>query len=127
MGGGGGQRGPTPVTKGTPPKFADTQIVPPNEPPLIEPKINIEPTIEVQKDVKMASSMPQIGDCEFAAGGNVDGQWSGDGAWVGKWLGAWAGVGWQYGRWTEANWRWCFGAGADLLGRAGVLRRGSQG
>ena len=24
MGGGGGQRGPTPVTKGTPPKFADT-------------------------------------------------------------------------------------------------------
>ena len=27
------------VTKGTPPKFADTQIVPPNKPPLIEPKI----------------------------------------------------------------------------------------
>ncbi|HMF53102.1 MAG TPA: hypothetical protein VK593_02050, partial [Edaphobacter sp.] len=33
MGGGGGQRGPTPVTKGTPPKFADTQIVPPKAPP----------------------------------------------------------------------------------------------
>jgi protein TonB len=61
MGGGGGQRGPTPVTKGTPPKFADTQIIPPNKPPLIEPKIKIEPTIEVQKDVKMASSLPQIG------------------------------------------------------------------
>jgi periplasmic protein TonB len=61
MGGGGGQRGPTPVTKGTPPKFADTQIVPPNKPPLIEPKIHIEPTIEVQQDVKMASSIPQIG------------------------------------------------------------------
>jgi len=41
MGGGGGQRGPTPVTKGTPPKFADQQIVPPNKPPLIEPKIHI--------------------------------------------------------------------------------------
>src|SRR5258708_35824868 len=61
MGGGGGQRGPTPVTKGTPPKFADTQIVPPNKPPLIEPKIHIEPTIEVQQDAKMASSIPQIG------------------------------------------------------------------
>jgi protein TonB len=61
MGGGGGQRGLTPVTKGTPPKFADTQIVPPKVPPLEPPKIQIEPTIEVQKDVKMASSIPQIG------------------------------------------------------------------
>jgi protein TonB len=61
MGGGGGQRGPTPVTKGTPPKFADQQIVPPKAPPLQPPKIAIQPTIEVQKDVKMASSIPQIG------------------------------------------------------------------
>jgi periplasmic protein TonB len=61
MGGGGGQRGPTPVTKGTPPKFADEQIVPPKAPPMVEPKIQIQPTIEVQKDVKMASSLPQIG------------------------------------------------------------------
>jgi protein TonB len=61
MGGGGGQRGPTPVTKGTPPKFAEQQIVPPKAPPLEPPKINIQPTIEVQKDVKMASSLPQIG------------------------------------------------------------------
>jgi protein TonB len=61
MGGGGGQRGPTPVTKGTPPKFAEQQIVPPKAPPLEEPKIHIAPTIEVQKDLKMASSIPQIG------------------------------------------------------------------
>lgn len=61
MGGGGGQRGPTPVTKGTPPKFAEQQIVPPKAPPLEPPKINIQPTIEVQHDVKMASSIPQIG------------------------------------------------------------------
>jgi protein TonB len=61
MGGGGGQRGPTPVTKGTPPKFADVQIVPPKAPPLEEPKIKIAPTIEVQKDLKMATSIPQIG------------------------------------------------------------------
>jgi protein TonB len=61
MGGGGGQRGPTPVTKGTPPKAADMQIVPPKAPPPDPPKIAIEPTIEVQKDLKMASSIPQIG------------------------------------------------------------------
>ena len=61
MGGGGGQKGPTPVTKGSPPKFADQQIVPPNKPPLIEPKIKIEPTVEVQKDVKMAMNLPNFG------------------------------------------------------------------
>ncbi len=61
IGGGGGQRGPTPVTKGTPPKFAEHQIVPPAKPPLEQPKIAIQPTVEVQKDVKMASSIPQIG------------------------------------------------------------------
>ena len=61
MGGGGGQRGPTPVTKGTPPKFAEHQIVPPAPPPLQQPKIAIQPTVEVQKDVKMMSSIPQIG------------------------------------------------------------------
>jgi protein TonB len=61
MGGGGGQRGPTPVTKGTPPKFSEQQIVPPAPPPKIQPKIAIEPTVEVQKDVHMASSIPQIG------------------------------------------------------------------
>jgi protein TonB len=61
IGGGGGQRGPTPVTKGTPPKFAEHQIVPPAPPPLQQPKIAIQPTVEVQKDVKMATSIPQIG------------------------------------------------------------------
>jgi protein TonB len=61
MGGGGGQRGPTPVSKGSPPKFADQQIVPPKAPPLADPKIKIQPTIEVQKDVKMASNLPNFG------------------------------------------------------------------
>jgi protein TonB len=61
MHGGGGQRGPTPVTKGTPPKLAELQIVAPKIPPMIEPKIHIEPTLEVQRDVRMASSVPQVG------------------------------------------------------------------
>jgi protein TonB len=79
MGGGGGQRGPTPVTKGTPPKFADTQIVPPNKPPLVEPKIKILPTIEVQQDVKMASSIPQIGVANSPLVGMSMGNGSGTG------------------------------------------------
>jgi protein TonB len=79
MGGGGGQKGPTPVTKGTPPKFADTQIVPPNKPPLVEPKIKIEPTIEVQQDVKMASSIPQIGVANSPLVGMSMGNGSGTG------------------------------------------------
>jgi protein TonB len=87
MGGGGGQRGPTPVTKGTPPKFADTQIVPPNKPPLIEPKIHIEPTIEVQQDVKMASSLPQIGIASSPLVGMSMGNGSGTGLGNGSGLG----------------------------------------
>ena len=61
MGGGGGQKGPTPVVKGTPPKFADMQIVPPKAPPEVEAKIHLDPTLEVQKDLKMPSSLPVIG------------------------------------------------------------------
>ena len=61
MGGGGGQRGPAPVSKGSPPKFDPVQIVPPKAPPLEQPKIAVVPTIDVQKDVKMASNMPNIG------------------------------------------------------------------
>lgn len=79
MGGGGGQRGPTPVTKGTPPKFADQQIVPPKAPPLQDPKIKIQPTIEVQKDVKMASSLPQIGVANSPIVGMSMGNGSGTG------------------------------------------------
>jgi len=61
LGGGGGQQGPTPATKGSLPKLAEEQIVPPKAPPLLEPKIRIDPAIEVQEEVKMASNLPQIG------------------------------------------------------------------
>ncbi len=89
MGGGGGQRGSTPVTKGTPPKFAEQQIVPPQAPPMIEPKIHIEPTIEVQQDVRMASSIPQIG----VANSPLVGMSTGDGSGTGMGSGKGAGVG----------------------------------
>ncbi len=62
MGGGGGSRGPTPVVKGHLPKFEDHPIVPPTPPPPQQPKIAIEPSINVQKDVKMANNaLPNIG------------------------------------------------------------------
>ncbi|HEV2618942.1 MAG TPA: energy transducer TonB, partial [Acidobacteriaceae bacterium] len=63
MAGGGGQRGPAPVAKGRLPKFAATQITPPKAPPLEPPKIRMpDPTIEVQKDLKMADNhMPNFG------------------------------------------------------------------
>jgi len=89
MGGGGGQRGPTPVTKGTPPKFAEQQIVPPKAPPLMEPKIHIEPTVEVQQDVKMASSVPQIG----VASSPLVGMSMGDGTGTGMGRGNGPGIG----------------------------------
>lgn len=62
MGGGGGEKGPTPVTRGTPPKFAAEQLNPPRVPPLAEPKVNVPVTVDVQPDLKMAKSdVPQIG------------------------------------------------------------------
>ena len=93
MGGGGGQRGATPVTKGHLPKFADTQITPPKAPPMEQPKIQMpDPTIEVQKDLKMANNnMPNIGMPNSPLIGNFDGQRHGIGDWVGQRVGAWAG------------------------------------
>ena len=84
MGGGGGQKGPTPVTKGTPPKFAPDQIVPPKAPPLEQPKIAIQPTIDVQKDVKMATSLPQIGVANSPLVGMSMGNGSGGGLGSGR-------------------------------------------
>ncbi len=93
IGGGGGQRGPTPVTKGTPPKAADVQIVPPKAPPMVAPKIAMEPTIEVQKDVKMASSLPQIGVANSPVVGMSMGNGSGTGLGSGNGAGLGAGSG----------------------------------
>ncbi len=84
MGGGGGQKGPTPVTKGTPPKFAPDQIVPPKAPPVDKPKIAVEPTIDVQKDLKMASSIPQIGVANSPLVGMSMGNGSGGGLGSGR-------------------------------------------
>ncbi len=99
MGGGGGQRGPTPVTKGHLPKFADTQITPPKAPPLEEPKIRMpDPTIEVQKDLKMANNtMPNIGMPNSPLIGNSMGNGQGSGLGSGNGSGLGSGTGGGYG------------------------------
>jgi len=62
IGGGGGQHDLAPVTAGHLPKLAQEQIVPPKAPPTIPPKLAVEPSVVVQKDLKMAdNTMPNIG------------------------------------------------------------------
>ena len=60
--GGGGQHDVAPVTQGRLPKLAQEQIVPPKAPPTIAPKLAMDPTVVVQKDLKMATNdMPNLG------------------------------------------------------------------
>lgn len=62
MGGGGGQHDIAPPAKGRLPKLAQEQIVPPKAPPTIAPKLAVEPTVVVQKDLKLANNdMPNLG------------------------------------------------------------------
>jgi protein TonB len=99
MGGGGGQKGPTPVTKGQLPKFADQQITPPKAPPLVEPKIKMpDPTIEVQKDLKMANNnMPNLGMPNSPLLGTSMGNGNGTGIGSGSGSGLGPGSGGNYG------------------------------
>jgi len=99
MGGGGGQRGATPVTQGRMPKFADTQITPPKAPPMEEPKIKMpDATIEVQKDLKMANNtMPNFGMPNSPLVGNSMGNGSGSGLGSGNGSGMGNGSGGGYG------------------------------
>jgi protein TonB len=62
IGGGGGQHDIAPVSQGRLPKFAQEQIVPPKAPPTVQPKLAIEPTLVMQKDLKMANNtLPNFG------------------------------------------------------------------
>lgn len=97
MGGGGGQRGPAPVSKGSPPKFDPVQMVPPKAPPLQQPKIAVVPTIDVQKDVKMASNFPNIGMPNAPTVGVSMGNGNGSGLGSGNGNGMGPGSGGNYG------------------------------
>jgi len=99
MGGGGGQRGPTPVTKGQMPKFAETQITPPKAPPMEQPKIRMpDPTIEVQPNLKMATNnMTNMGMPNSPLAGMSMGNGSGTGIGSGSGSGLGPGSGGNYG------------------------------
>lgn len=85
IGGGGGQKGPTPVTQGHLPKLAQEQIVPPKAPPVEPPKLAVEPSVVVQKDLKMADNkMPDLGVPNSSLKGFSMGNGSGSGIGAGN-------------------------------------------
>lgn len=62
IGGGGGQPDHAPVTAGHLPKLAREQLLAPKAPPTIAPKLAVEPSVVVQRDLKMADNvMPDMG------------------------------------------------------------------
>jgi protein TonB len=103
IGGGGGQHDLAPVTAGHLPKLAQEQILPPKAPPTIPPKLAVEPSVVVQKDLKMADNMmPNIGAPTsnlkgFSMGnGNGSGIGSGNGNGIGPGSGANTGGGFMH-------------------------------
>lgn len=94
IGGGGGQRDIAPVSQGRLPKFAQQQIVPPKAPPMEAPKLAIEPTLVMQKDLKMANStLPNFGMPNSPNKGVSMGNGSGTGIGSGNGSGLGAGSG----------------------------------
>jgi protein TonB len=62
-GGGGGDRSPTPVSKGNLPKLAKRQFVPPMVKPPDNPKLVMEPTLIIQPDANIPKiNSPDLGD-----------------------------------------------------------------
>ena len=62
IGGGGGQHDNGPAAQGRLPRFAKEQLVPLKAPPMEAPRLAVEPTIDVQKDLKMANNtLPNFG------------------------------------------------------------------
>jgi protein TonB len=100
VGGGGGQKGSTPVTEGHLPKLEQDQLVPPKAPPMLTPKLAIEPSVVVQPDLKMADNkMPDLGVPNsnlrgFSMGnGSGSGIGSSDGTGIGPGTGSNTGMG----------------------------------
>ncbi len=91
MGGGGGQHDLAPVSQGRLPKFSQQpQILKPTQAPKIQPKLAVEPTVNVQENLKMANNnmtnlgMPNSGLPGASLGnGNGSGIGSGNGNGVG--------------------------------------------
>jgi len=95
-GGGGGQKGPAPVSKGSPPKFSPVQITPPKA-PVIQPKLAVDPTIDVDPKLKMQSTLPNIGMVNAPNVGVSMGNGNGSGLGSGNGNGMGPGSGGNYG------------------------------
>jgi protein TonB len=90
IGGGGGQHDVAPVSKGRIPTPAPEQIVPPKAPPTQAPKLAMEPTVVVQKDLNLANNqMPNLG----APSSSLKGVSLGNGAGTGIGSGNGSGIG----------------------------------
>jgi protein TonB len=90
IGGGGGQHDLAPVSKGRIPTPAPQQIVPPKAPPTQAPKLAMEPTVVVQKDLNLANNqMPNLG----APSSSLKGVSLGNGAGTGLGSGNGSGIG----------------------------------
>jgi protein TonB len=84
-GGGGGDRSPTPVSKGKLPKLANRQFVPPMISHVENPKLVMDPTLIIQPDANIPKvNMDQLGDPLAKSGLASNGFGSGGGMGSGR-------------------------------------------
>jgi periplasmic protein TonB len=88
IGGGGGQKGLTPVSRGALPKLDQEPLSAPKIPPLQTPLLAIEPSVDMQKDLKSAV-LPDLGvpNSPLVSLSMGDGRGSGMGAGAGNGVG----------------------------------------
>jgi periplasmic protein TonB len=112
-GGGGGDRSPTPVSKGKLPKLANKQFVPPMVKPPDNPKLVMDPTLIIQPDANIPKvNMDQLGDPLAKSGLASNGFGSGGGMGSGRGGGVGPGSGPGFGPGSGGN----MGGGAYRIG-----------
>jgi len=112
-GGGGGDRSPTPVSKGKLPKLANKQFVPPMVKPPDNPKLVMDPTLIIQPDANIPKvNMDQLGDPLAKSGLASNGFGSGGGMGSGRGGGVGPGSGPGFGPGSGGN----MGGGAYKIG-----------
>src|SRR5271155_1582007 len=112
-GGGGGDRSPTPVSKGKLPKLATKQFVPPMISHVENPKLVMEPTLIIQPDANIPKvNMNELGDPLAKSGLASNGFGAGGGMGSGRGGGVGPGSGPGFGPGSGGN----MGGGAYRIG-----------
>ena len=112
-GGGGGDRSPTPVSKGNLPKLAKRQFVPPMVKPPDNPKLVMDPTLIIQPDANIPKiNSPDLGDPLSKSGLARNGFGAGGGMGSGRGGGVGPGSGPGFGPGSGGN----MGGGAYRIG-----------